>query len=77
MHIGYLTLHLPSGQYYIGVHSAENLADGYLGSGVGLVKATRANGSDQFHRFDIVRLDNRDDACEWEVAVITPELLPI
>ena len=29
----------------------------------------------QFHRFDITRLDSRADACEWEVTVITPEVV--
>lgn len=75
MHIGYLTLHLLSGRFYIGIHSTDNLEDGYLGSGVDLTKAISANGSDQFRRFDIARFDSRADASEWEAAVVTPEVV--
>lgn len=75
MHIGYLTLHLPSGRFYIGIHSTDDLGDGYLGSGADLTKAIRANGSDQFRRFDIARFDSRADANEWEAAVVTPEVV--
>ena len=75
MHIDYLTLHLPSEWFYIGIHSTEDLDDGYLGSGVDLVTAIRANGLEQFHRFDIAHFDSRADACEWDAAVVTPEVV--
>lgn len=74
-HIGYLTLHIPSGRFYIGIHSTQKLDDGYLGSGADLIKAIRANGPDQFRRFDIARFDNRADASDWEAAVVTPEVV--
>lgn len=75
MHIGYLTLHLPSGRFYIGIHSTDNLVDGYLGSGAELTKAIRANGLDQFRRFDIAYFDSRADASDWEAAVVTSEVV--
>lgn len=75
IHIGYLTLHLQSGRFYIGIHSTDDPDDGYLGSGPDLIKAIRANGQDQFKRFEIARFDSRAAASEWEAAVVTSEVV--
>ena len=46
----YKTTNLVNGKIYIGVHSTENLDDGYLGSGVALLRAIKKHGSDCFSR---------------------------
>lgn len=75
IHIGYLTLHVPSGRFYIGIHSTTDPDDDYLGSGPDLLKAIRANGQDQFKRFEIARFDSRAAASEWEAAVVSSEVV--
>lgn len=75
IHIGYFTLHLQSGRFYIGIHSTSNPNDGYLGSGADLVKAIRANGRDQFRRIDVAWFDSRAEASAWEAAAVSPEVV--
>lgn len=75
IHIGYLTLHLPSGRFYIGIHSTADPDDGYLGSGPDLLKAIRANGQDHFRRFEIARFESRAAASDWEAAVVSSEVV--
>jgi len=49
-HILYKTTNNVNNKIYIGVHSTDNLDDGYLGSGVALLRAIKKHGSDCFSR---------------------------
>jgi len=47
-HFIYKTTNVLSGKYYIGMHSTDNLDDGYLGSGNRIKLAIRKHGKDNF-----------------------------
>ena len=74
-HIGYQTHHLPTGRYYIGIHSTDDLDDGYLGSGRAFLRAVKKHGRDQFRRHLVKEFATRAEACEWETAVVTAEVV--
>ena len=69
-HIVYRTTHIPSGHYYIGVHSTENLNDGYLGSGRLLVEALERDGPRAFKREVLREFPTRQKASDWERIVV-------
>lgn len=49
-HLVYMTTNLVNGKMYVGVHSTENLEDGYLGSGNLIKKAVKKYGRENFDR---------------------------
>jgi hypothetical protein len=74
-HIVYNTIHLPTGQYYIGVHSCKNLDDSYLGSGNRIKRMAVKYGRQQFHRQTLQEFSSRADALSFEHQIITSDLL--
>ncbi len=72
-HFIYKTTNLLSGKYYIGMHSTDNLEDGYLGSGNRLRLAVRKHGKENFKREIIEFCKNRDELRKRESKVITLE----
>ena len=44
----YKTTNLKNGKFYVGMHSTDNLNDGYLGSGDRLRRSIRRNGKNNF-----------------------------
>lgn len=65
-HIVYKTTHTESGKYYIGVHSTDNLSDGYMGSGRLLKLAIEHYGKDAFTREILHFCDTKQDAFNKE-----------
>jgi len=59
-HFIYKTTNLLSDRYYIGMHSTDNLDDGYLGSGNRLILAVRKHGRENFKREILEFCDNRE-----------------
>jgi hypothetical protein len=47
-HYIYKTTNLKNGKFYVGMHSSDNLNDGYLGSGIRLRRSIRKNGKENF-----------------------------
>ena len=74
-HFVYKTINTINGKFYYGVHSTEDLQDGYLGSGKNLVRAIRKYGSDLFVRHIICLFDDRIQALKLEKDLLIPELL--
>lgn len=70
-HLGYQTIHKPTGRYYIGIHSTDDVNDGYLGSGTALEAAVRKHGRGEFHRHIVKEFPTRAEAADWEVATVT------
>jgi len=60
-HFIYKTTNLLSGRYYIGMHSTDDLNDGYLGSGKRLRYSINKYGVDNHHREILEFCDTRTD----------------
>lgn len=71
----YKTTNIVNNNYYIGVHSTENIDDNYLGSGVALNKAIKKYGRNNFIREILVHCDSIDEAYALEEMIVTPELV--
>lgn len=64
-----------SGKYYIGVHSTENMNDGYLGSGVGIRRARKKYGDEVIDKEILSFADSREELLEMERAAVTREVV--
>ena len=58
----YKTTNIINGKYYIGIHTTDDLNDGYLGSGWLFKKALAKYGKESFIREILETFDNREDA---------------
>ena len=74
-HYLYKTTNLINGKYYYGMHSTNNLDDGYLGSGSYLRNAIHRHGKDNFKREIIQHFDNREELVQAEIDLITDKLI--
>lgn len=74
-HIIYKTTCLVTGRYYIGMHSTDDLEDGYLGSGVHLTRSVKKYGKDQHVREILEQLPDRDSLKKREEELITEDLV--
>ena len=64
-----------NGKFYIGMHSTDNLGDGYFGSGK-LIRRSVARYGKENHRFEILEfLESRRELCYKEEELLTEELL--
>jgi group I intron endonuclease len=66
-HIVYKTTCLVNGKIYIGLHSTDDLNDGYLGSGSLLNKAVQKYGTSQFKREILEDCSDRGSAIKAEI----------
>lgn len=71
----YKTTHKESGKYYIGVHSTDNMDDGYLGSGTRIKRSVKKYGKDSFEREIIKYFDKNVDAYSYEKKLVTLDTL--
>lgn len=75
IHYLYKTTCLVTVRYYIGIHSTNNLDDGYMGSGKRLRYSIRKYGVDKHKKEIIEFFDTRELLIEAEKKVITEEML--
>lgn len=74
-HYFYKITNKETGQYYYGIHSTNNLDDGYLGSGTRLKSAIKLYGKDSFQK-DIIKFFNtREEASEYEASMVTESIV--
>lgn len=73
-HYIYKTTCLISGRWYLGMHSTDNLEDGYLGSGQVLWKSIKKYGKDKHVREILEFLDSRLALIQREEQIITAEI---
>lgn len=74
-HIIYKTTCLVTGRYYIGMHSTDNLDDGYMGSGQVLWKSIKKYGKEQ-HRCEIMEhLSDRESLALREEELVNSDTL--
>ena len=74
-HYLYKTTNSLNGRFYIGVHSTQDLNDGYLGSGKLLMKAVKKYGKSNFHKETIAFFESREDLYKEEFKVVTFDLV--
>ena len=69
-HFVYKTTNLLSGKYYIGMHSTDDLNDGYMGSGNRLRLAIRKHGKDNFKREILEYCESRKELANRESEIV-------
>lgn len=74
-HIIYKTTCLVTDRYYIGMHSTDNLEDGYLGSGVHLTRSVKKHGKEQHVREILEFLPSRELLKKREEDLVTEDLV--
>tara|TARA_R110000868_G_scaffold267457_1_gene526752 strand:+ start:467 stop:1105 length:639 start_codon:yes stop_codon:yes gene_type:complete len=74
-HYIYKTTNLKNGKFYVGMHSTNNLDDGYLGSGDRLRRSIRKNGKENFKLEILEFLPNRTSLSLREKELINESLL--
>jgi len=74
-HFIYKTTNNINGKWYIGVHSTDDLNDGYLGSGVRLLQAIHKHGEENFSKEILYFFDSRDLAFDKEKQIITEDVV--
>lgn len=74
-HFIYKTTNLKNGKFYIGMHSTDDLNDGYLGSGTKLRRSIRRHGIENFKLEILEFLQDRDSLKEKEKELVNEDLL--
>lgn len=69
-HFVYLTANQVNGKIYIGVHSTDNVDDGYLGTGRIFKLAKKKYGKENFHRTILAFHETRDQANQHEMDMV-------
>jgi hypothetical protein len=69
----YKITNLVNGKYYYGIHSTDNLDDGYLGSGITIRRAIEKYGKENFEIEFVKFFDTRNELVEYEKQNITEE----
>lgn len=75
IHYLYKTTCNITGRYYIGMHSTNNLDDGYLGSGRRLRASIRKYGEENHTKEILEFFDTRELLIEAEIKAITPDMI--
>lgn len=75
MHILYKTTNTISGKFYIGVHTTEDLNDGYLGSGKQIRDAIKKYGKDVFVREILSTFESLDEAFQAEASIVDQDFI--
>jgi group I intron endonuclease len=74
-HFLYKTTNLLNGKFYIGIHSTNNLNDGYLGSGKRLKRSIKKYGIENFKLEILEFFENRELLVEREKELVNAALL--
>lgn len=71
-HIVYKTTRISTGEYYIGVHSTDNLNDSYFGSGDRIKRIIQKEGKRGLVRETLHECESREAALQLEHTILTP-----
>ncbi len=74
-HILYKTTCNTSGKFYYGIHTTNNMDDGYLGSGIYIKRSIAKYGRDAHTRIVIASFDSRDELVLAECDLVTTDLM--
>lgn len=74
MHIYvYRITNLINQKEYVGVHTTSNLDDGYMGSGIAIMRAVKKHGVDNFRKEIIQFFDSESEAYDYESQIVNEE----
>lgn len=71
----YKITNLLNNHFYYGIHSTNNLEDGYMGSGTRLNYAYKKYGIENFEKEILKFFDTREECAEYESKMVTEELI--
>lgn len=74
-HYFYKITNKVNGHFYYGIHSTDNLDDGYMGSGTRLHYAYKKYGIDCFEKEILVFFNTRNEAAKYEAEVVNENLI--
>ena len=70
----YKITNILNGCYYYGVHSTDNINDGYMGSGTRMTRALSKYGRNNFKKEILKFFDTIEECYEYEKSVVTKEM---
>ena len=74
-HYFYKITNLINNHFYYGIHSTDNLDDGYMGSGTRLKRAYKKYGIENFQKEIIKFFKSREELAEYELEIVNEELI--
>lgn len=74
-HYFYKITNLINNHFYYGIHSTDNLEDGYMGSGARLHRAYDKYGIENFEKEILKFFDSREECSNYEIEMVTEELI--
>ena len=74
-HIVYKTTNLVNNKIYVGIHSTNDLNDGYLGSGSKFLEAVKKYGKINFKREILFVCTDREEAAKKESEIVTSDFI--
>lgn len=75
IHYIYKTTNLINKKFYIGIHSTNNIDDGYLGSGTRLRRSIRKYGEKNFKREILEFCNSREELSRKESEIVNSDLI--
>lgn len=75
IHYLYKTTCNLTNRYYIGIHSTNNLEDGYMGSGKRLIYSIRKYGIDNHTKEILEFFETREDLTKREIEIVNSDLI--
>jgi len=74
-HYLYRIVNIKNGKYYIGMHSTDNLDDGYMGGGKRITNSVRKHGKDKHTKEILEYFDDRESLRQKEIEIVNENLL--
>ena len=74
-HYFYKITNLINNHFYYGIHSTDDLEDGYMGSGSRLHMAYEKYGIENFEKEILKFFNSREECAEYEMEIVTEELI--
>lgn len=74
-HVIYKTTCKVNNKYYVGMHSTDDLNDGYIGSGKYLWNSIRKHGKENFEVEFLEFFENRKDLINHEIELVNEDLI--
>jgi hypothetical protein len=71
----YKIINLINNKYYIGMHVTKDINDSYLGSGIGIKRAVRKYGKENFKKEILFVFDNEQDMINKEIEIVNESIV--